>query len=276
MRRPPNVPFMDRPTAFTVGLKPLPLNAWLTPDWEADTLPRKRFLLARNPTETTGTLSGSEVAQAEAAALVSQAVNAAADQGAPSNSADATTLAAAAHRISDDLIVMEQRAGAWTATAVSLCAPTFFSLKDALGSDLSRLHAPVPAGEGFAARIARVFSAIRPDQPLERFNWTVQATAARFTPRSKPLKAAAATAAPTIALDLLHLRVERQTIRKLPQTGAVLFTIRVSLDPLRAVFAVPGARQAFEDAWRTAPAELRAYKGWPAYESLVEAGLDAG
>jgi hypothetical protein len=76
------------------------------------------------------------------------------------------------------------------------------------------------------------------------------------------------------ALDRMHLRVERQTIRRLPKAGAVLFTIRVSLDPLRAVFSQTGAREAFARAWTEAPQALRFYKGWPSYERLVRASLD--
>lgn len=264
MRAPPHLPFLDRPTAFTVGLRPLGLTRWLTPDWEADSLPEKAALLDRRRDEVYAALPESAAGAEEAARLVSGAVQGPA----------AATLADAARLVSDDLVLMEQHVGAWTATAAALCSPTYFSVTDALGSSLAVLHGPVPAGEGFADRIGRVFSMIRPDEPLERFNWTVQPTAQRFTPASAPLKALAAAVPDAEALDVLHLRVERQTIRRLPETGGVLFTIRVSLDPLRAVFAVAGAKKAFAAAWTTAPEPLRAYKGWAHYERLVQAALD--
>lgn len=266
MRAPPHLPFMDRPTAFTVGLKPLALSAWLVPDWEAAALPEKKGLLDHRRGEVYAALplSGRAAAEKEAAALVAEAAC-----GPP-----CACLAEAAHLVSDDLVLMESRDGMWTATAAALCSPTYFSVAEALGSSLAVLHGPVPAGSGFADRIARVFSMIRNDEPLERFNWTVQPTEQRFTPSSAPLKAMAAGCPVDEALDLMHLRVERQTIRRLPTSGAVLFTIRVSLDPLRAVFAQTGAREAFARAWAEAPQALRSYKGWPVYERLVRAALD--
>jgi hypothetical protein len=118
-----------------------------------------------------------------------------------------------------------------------------------------------------------MFDALAADNVLERFNWTVQAGAERFTPSSAPLVARARAAREEEAAALLHLRVERQTVRKLPRSGAVAFTIRVCIDPLVDALRVEGAEAAFTNVWRTAPDYVRAYKNWPAYDRLVEALL---
>ena len=110
---------------------------------------------------------------------------------------------------------------------------------------------------------------MRPEQIFERCNWTIQAGGERFTPDSAPLKVAAANMPESNALSELHLRVERQTVRKLPQTGAILFTIRICVDPLEAVVKVPGARQALARAWDGAAEQVARYKGWAAYDRLV-------
>ena len=158
-------------------------------------------------------------------------------------------------------------------------APSFWSLHENIGGPLAHLHGPVPdrlgadGTQGLASRIGRMFSALPADQVLERFNWTIQAGPERFTPSSAPLLARATQARPEDAPDLLHLRVERQTIRRLPRTGGVLFTIRVCIDPLRAVFAVEGAKDAFARAWAETPEHVRAYKHWAPMEKLVGALL---
>ena len=108
---------------------------------------------------------------------------------------------------------------------------------------------------------------------LERFNWTVQAGDARFTPSAVPLKALAAATPKEAALDVLHLRVERQTISKLPDSGLLLFTIRIAVDPLAAALSSPDRVYAFRQAWEGTDKALAAYKGWPAYERLVRAAL---
>lgn len=271
-RRPPHLPFLAGPATFTVGLKPIPLSAWVTPDYEAAALTEKRALLANSRDAVYRRLDGSVAAEAEAASLIAAAVNA----------APSVTLADAATLISDDLAIMiptgEVGRSAWVAGAVCLCSPTYFSAEEAIGKSLWGLHGPVPdtlanGAQGLGDRIGRVFSALQPDTVLERFNWTVQAGPARYTPSSAPVMALAAATPLADARDVLHLRVERQTIRKLPNSSAVLFTIRISLDPLRSVFATPGAQDAFAKAWAATEGHVRGYKRWPALDRLVAAAL---
>ena len=147
-------------------------------------------------------------------------------------------------------------------------------LKEKAGQPLGGLHDPVPAANpGLVSRIGRMFDALRPGQVLERFNWTVQASDARFTPSAAPLKALAAATPDEAALDVLYMRVERQTISKLPKSGLLLFTIRIAVDPLRAALSSPQNTEAFREAWGGTAPVLAAYKGWPAYERLVRAAL---
>lgn len=271
MRRPPYLPFLEGPPDFTPGLKPIPLENWLMPDVEADWLPEKRALMAARQGDVFAETPGSEAGQLEASRLVLAHV--------PLPSREGGLLEVGA-LISDDLCLMEERDGHWLLTAALLCAPSFWSLAVNIGGPLAHLHGPVPdrlgpeGTQGLAPRIGRMFGALQPAVILERFNWTIQASGARFTPDGAPLRALAAHARDEDALDVLHLRVERQTVRRLPETGAVLFTIRVSTDPLRAVFAVDGAKDALARAWRDAPDYLRAYKKWDAYEPLMRVALD--
>lgn len=257
-RRPPYTPFRAGPPRFTPALSPLDPAAWLAPDTEHHVLDWKRALLDR-PDRVFRARPGAEAAAAEAADLVAGAVNAA-----PSGD-----LIAASRRVSDDLVVMSRDKTGWMCTALTLTAPTFFAVDHVIGRNLAALHGPVPDAARLSARIDRVFDGLRPGLILERFNWTLQAGAERFTPDAAPLRARAARAAPEEAHDLLHLRVERQTLRALPNTGAVLFTIRVCLDPLGNLAL--DDRALLASAWRGPGAQGRAYKGWAAYDRIAEA-----
>jgi len=256
--RPPHAPWRAGPPRFTVGLRPIDPTSWLFPDSEAHVLEWKAGLLAR-PQEVWRQAPGAGPAADEAAAMVC------AEAGAP-----AGDLFAAAHLVSDDLVVMIRGGdGRWLTGAIVLSAPTFFSVDHAFGRALTALHAPVPDGAALAARIGRVFDAVRPGQVLERFNWTLQWGDARFTPDAAPLRAAAQAAPVSQAPEHLHVRVERQTIIKLPETGAVLFTIRVCLDPVAELR--PDEIAALAAAWRGLGPEGRSYKGWAALERHAQA-----
>jgi dimethylamine monooxygenase subunit A len=266
-RTPPYLPFLEGAPSLAPGLKPIDPAHWLTPDTEAAAwLPEKRQILRTHRSDVYAAVAGAEAAIQEAAARV-HAVAGRADGDWPS------ALEAAASTVSDDLcLLLRDDAGLWRLVAASLVAPTFWRLADKIGEPLGGLHAPVPgANPALVQRISRMFDALRPGQVLERFNWTVQAGNARFTPSQLPSKALAAATAAGDAGKVLHQRVERQTICKLPVSGAVIFTIRIVIDPLRNCLQTPEHRTAFRKAWSGISPELHAYKGWPSYDHLVAA-----
>ncbi|WP_109251430.1 heme-dependent oxidative N-demethylase subunit alpha family protein [Marinicauda salina] len=265
MSRPPHAPWRAGPPRFAVGLKPIDPAAWLTPDTEAHVLQQKRSILAR-PELCFRQSHKANAAQHEAARLVASAVGEPLGEGPP--------LLAAAALVSDDLVVMEaDENGDWRATSIVLTAPTFFTIDRAFDAGLEALHGPVPDGERLARRIGRVFDNLPDDAVLERFNWTLQAGGERFTPDAAPLRDRARAAPSEMAADLLHVRVERQTIRRLPDTDAVLFTIRVCLDPVTAI--AEEDRAVLAKAWRGISEDGRAYKGWDALDHLAQAQFAA-
>lgn len=248
-------------------LSPINEVRWLSPDTEAaGWIEEKRELMVRLRSDVYAAERGSEPARIEASRMIFDHL------GQKNHFLLRSELEDAASYVSDDLCIMEaDESGKWRLTAASVCAPTYWRLRDKIGEPLGGLHRPVPGGDPeLASRVGRIFSSMRQGHILERFNWTVQVGSERFTPSSQPLKLKAAATAREAALDRLHLRVERQTIRKLPQSNAVLFTIRICLDPLRAVFAVPDGKEAFAHAWTAAAPDVAKYKGWQVYDRLVE------
>lgn len=268
MREPPYLPFLSGPASLAPGLKPIAPGNLIAPDTEAEAwLPEKRRIMKAHRAEVFFS-NLPDVALTEASRLVAGHLP-------PPEEDWPTPLEGAAARVSDDLCLLQRGAdGHWRLEAASLVAPTFWRLAEKAGQPLGGLHDPVPdANPGLVARIARMFDALRPGQVLERFNWTVQAGDARFTPDAAPLKALAANTSDEAALRVLHLRVERQTISKLPDSGLLLFTIRIAVDPLEAVLSSPDRIAAFQAAWDGTDPALAAYKGWPHYERLVRAAL---
>ena len=256
-RHPPYMPFLNGPPEATPGLKPIPESKWLVPDTESEAwLPGKRIVMATRPHETV--LGDVDAPPArELLSLIGEAV------GTSPHHSWENALEAAASLVSDDLCLLERDTdGAWVLTAAVVAAPTYWLPEEQIGLSLADLHDPVPGGNPqLAARINRIFDNLYTDKILERFNWTVQAEGTRHTPE-RPSAAG-------IDAEQLFLRVERQTIRKLPETGAICFTIRVCMDPLMPMLNDPDIREAFEDAWIGAMPDIRAYKGWNELEPLV-------
>ena len=227
---------------FRIGLAPIPVGRWFE-GGEANPAARKDAVFASHPTLCWGETEGSRPAQAEAAAMVADWL------GVPVDT-DSAPLWLASRLVPDDLCLMEKRDGEWTLSAASLCAPSFFTAKEAVGLPLSGLHAPVPGfNDGLLVRVARIFDHLAVDAVLERRNWSVVNSDALFLPNSRPLRDKLAGQTPEeIGADLV-VRRERQTIRRLLNTGGVLFTIRIWREALGEVLADPARRTAFAAAW---------------------------
>ncbi len=127
-------------------------------------------------------------------------------------------LLTAARLVQEDLLIMDMAAEP-KLTAAVLCFPASWSLAEKFGAGLMAIHGYVDEyTEEMASRVRRMFEAIRPEQPLWRANFLRYANPDLHQPRrvgeDKP--------APTSGG---FVRVERQTLRKLPRTGAVVFGI---------------------------------------------------
>lgn len=264
-----HAPYEDGPADFAIGLKPIPVEAWLE-GGEAEPWGRKDPLFQRHREDVFGEMPGSEGGQAEVLGLIEEVV------GARPPPAGLPDLQAAARLVADDLCLMEDRGGDWRLTALSLSAGTFFTAKEAIGLSLAELHGPVPGFDArFLSRVRRVFHGLRPGLVLERRNWTLAATGALFVPDPAPHRAQIPGIAPETAAERLFVRIERQTLRRLPLTGGAVFTIRIWRHSLADLAGDPRRLAAFARAWREAPEDFRAYKKLGLYDGLVGAFLRA-
>jgi hypothetical protein len=263
-----HAPYADGPADFAIGLRPIAPEAWLEGE-EADPVARKDPLFETARDLVWGETEGSRPGQQEALELVAAATRI-------EDRPDLPPLYAAARCVADDLCLMEKCDGAWTLTALSLSAGSFFTAAEALGKRLDALHGPVPGFQDrFGARVQRMFDALPEPALVERRNWTVVNSDALHAPDVAAIRARVGEIVPAEAGDRLFLRMERQTLRRLPRTGGVLFTIRIWRHPLAALRERPGQLAAFARAWRAAEPAFRAYKGLSPYDALVESFLAA-
>jgi hypothetical protein len=135
---------------------------------------------------------------------------------------DGEPLVAAGRLVQEDLLVLERPPGTeeHVLTGAILCFPSNWTLAEKIGKRLGRIHLPVDDYDAdIARRVQRLFDAIRPEAPVMRANLLPYADPALFNPRPEfsrhrpePGKAE-------------FVRVERQTLLRLPVTRAVVFSI---------------------------------------------------
>lgn len=183
-------------------------------------------------------------------------------------------------QMQEDLLLMaEDTARGTPLIAGQLCFGAGWCLDDKLGQSFLAIHDPVPI---FAERIGRsadlLMQRLKPGHPTARVGWsmTTSTTLNRAPAVMHGRRDAEPDVDPTNAGERCYLRVERQTLSRLPATRGVLFTIHTYLTPLAVVISDdPQARaQRIAAVLRTMPEALQRYKGIDRFRDPLLAYLD--
>ena len=177
--------------------------------------------------------------------------------------------------VQEDLCIIQRSDDGPMFTAAVLCFPTRWRLHEKLGKPLALVHGPVPFyGERLAAPVDRFMAKMKPDHIASRLNWSVLDDPAMFQPTGKWREQRNTAITPYNAGDRLYLRVERQTLRRLPQTGAILFGIRVHSYPLARAITTPAAASRLAEAVRSLPEATVHYKSLKVFGPALLGWLD--
>ena len=289
MSTPLHTPYDGSAKAFQIGLKPLELAEWIDVDDRLTAyLDEKDRVRAEHGAEVFVAEAGTEAAQAEVLGLLvahlpvrfpalyrragDHMAIAPANRRVALDRADVPPLQVAASLVQEDLVLLRKSDAGWRLVAASLDFPSSWSLREKFGRPMHEVHGPVPgfgAGTRNAGMIERMFDHLRPEMPVLRWNWSLfgddrlshpesgHPDRPRFGPRG----------------ESMFLRVERQTLRKLPTSGDVLFTIRIYVDPVAELERHPDAPRiaaALIVQLGELSAEQLSYKGlWRERDTLV-------
>ncbi len=146
-------------------------------------------------------------------------------------------LANAALMVQEDLVLMIPRNRKYYLGAASLCAPSNWSLKEKFNLSLMEVHHEVPSyKENIGSKVNKIFTNLPVGRIFQRFNWSIYEDAELFHPaKSKKEIKRSDLINQENAGERLFLRVERQTIRRLPKSSSIVFTIRVHINPLSSI-----------------------------------------
>jgi hypothetical protein len=246
-----------------LGTRSLDLAQWLTPDAEtAPTIEMKRRLIENRRDEVVALYEGGAAAAQEAAELVAQWT------GVALRHSGIDALVDAALMVADDLTVLEPRSTSGGEELLFVagvaCSPSRWKLADKMGKNMMQVHAPVSKfAEHIGAAVDTTLQRLTVDRPFWRSNWTLEDHPALFQPE---LPVA------TLVDDVsqLWIRIERETLRRLPHTGGVLFTIRGFQQPL-GDYVSRGAEhvEALRALIERLPDDLARYKSVLPYRELI-------
>ncbi|KII95957.1 hypothetical protein PLICRDRAFT_234134 [Plicaturopsis crispa FD-325 SS-3] len=202
--------------------------------------------------------------------------------------------------VQDDIALMlEGTDGKYYFQAGAICLAGFWRMRDKIGTSMEQIHdsGNVPQyREKLHTSLERFFRRMPVDKPVIRNNYFIQVVTAahtsaeiedidpdelawstttngpedtfthgnRFTP--------GADALPTPAT--LRFRTERQTLRRLPRSGAIVFTVRTYLTPVEALGREKGVPGRMASAVRSWGEDVAIYKGQAFYRDVLLGYLD--
>ncbi|MBD2842073.1 heme-dependent oxidative N-demethylase family protein [Erythrobacter rubeus] len=171
----------------------------------------------------------------------------------------------------EDMCLLTKAAddGPYRLVGAAVAWPSDWHPEEKIGLPLRGLHAPI-AGyeEQLATGVDRFMETLKPGAIYGRCNWFIASTGERRWLAQGPPERDFAHVTPGNAGDTMFVRSERQTLRRLPETGAILFTIGIYVEPLGALSPDNIARLA--EAARTLIAGEGDRRGARAYaDSLI-------
>lgn len=247
------------------GLSPLVPADWLCVDEDYPTQMAERTALIAADTGVIAALPEAKAAIEEACATVLGWIAAdgrwqvsAHRVGRPDGvtiARDAGGLPLLGHLIQEDILIMAPAEPEYRLVAGVLCFPSRWRLDEKLGRPLTGIHRPVPFYDAeVAKRVNRVFAGVRVGAPLLRMNWLVHPTDRLHQPLGESERAPAFS-----THGDYFLRTERQCLWRLPQTRAVLFSVKTTILPVGDLDA--DLRSAFHRALAAASPGEVAYRG---------------
>jgi hypothetical protein len=147
----------------------------------------------------------------------------------------------------DDLCLLAPEPG-WPLLAGAVLFPSHWHLRDKLGRPLAAVHDRVPGYP--AGQVDRFFDRLRPGQVVWRRNLLVHRDGELHAPVART---------DDVPVDGWWLRSERQTLRSLPLSGGVLFTIHTDTAPLADLD--PPLRRSLADHVEALPPTWAPYAG---------------
>jgi len=182
----------------------------------------------------------------------------------------------------DDLaIMMERPDGQYYLLSGAILLAGFWRLEDKFGMPLSEIHTSgdVPQfREKLEKGMMNFFRRVKPEEMVARNNYFLQVDddlAWSWSIGSEDAPGISwSTAEKDRAIEHHYFRSERQTLRRLPRSGGVVFTIRTYFLPITQIAEEKGVPGRLASAVRSWGPDVTKYKGKEKYEAVLLEYLD--
>ncbi|KAI9772675.1 MAG: hypothetical protein M1840_000270 [Geoglossum simile] len=114
-----------------------------------------------------------------------------------------------------------------------ICSSLGWNVGTKIGLRLHEIHAPIPDyKEKMRFSMDRFFAKMPTDKPIQRGSWGLEVDQPLFMPPGDPHELHRLSQNPELKLSQCHLRVDWQTLRRLPLSAAIVFNFKALFTPV--------------------------------------------
>jgi hypothetical protein len=114
-----------------------------------------------------------------------------------------------------------------------ICSALGWNVGTKIGMQLHQIHAPIPDyKEKMQFSMDRFFSKMPASKPIQRGSWGLEVDQPLYMPPGDPHEKYRDFQSPDLDLSRIHLRVDWQTLRRLPLSGGIVFNFKALFTPV--------------------------------------------
>ncbi|KAL7622489.1 hypothetical protein AAE478_007996 [Parahypoxylon ruwenzoriense] len=173
------------------------------------------------------------------------------------------------------IMLRDPESGYYLLRAGVVCSALGWNVGTKIGMKLHEIHDPIPDyKEKMQFSMDRFFSKLPTSKPIQRGSWGFEVDQPLFMPPGDPHEAHRHSQDPSLARSRVHLRVDWQTLRRLPLSGAVVFNFKALFTPLAQLRDEPYVPALARKVLRDAKPALMRYKNTWHTEHVVLPALE--
>ncbi|KAF8636548.1 hypothetical protein AX17_003360 [Amanita inopinata Kibby_2008] len=144
------------------------------------------------------------------------------------------------NHVPEDFLITQrdEKTGLYYLRAAVSCSAVGWQLREKMGSSLSEIHGPVPDYQekmqmSMDRRVSKsFFSKMTCDKPIQRGSWSFEVGQPLYLQPGDADWSLRETQSPNLRIEDIFLRVDWQTLRRLPVTRAIVFNFKALFTPV--------------------------------------------
>jgi len=166
--------------------------------------------------------------------------------------------------VPEDFLITQKdkKTGLYAMTAGIACSALGWNLDIKMGKPLHELHDVVPDyKERMQLSMDRYFSKVALDKPIQRGSWGLEVGQPLYMQADHPHFMLRQRQDPNLHIEDIHLRVDWQTLRRLPRSQAIVFNYKALFTPLTEFRTEPYIPKLVAKVLKEGNPSIKSYKG---------------